>query len=70
MEISMNTNLSQRSARIYRFPPGGRAALGKGRYEETKATADSGRANLATPVYSGSWYHEAAVEEAREARER
>ena len=65
----MNTNFNQRSATIYQFPAGGRAALGKARPEEVKA-ADSGRPNIGETVYSGSWYHEAAIEEARQARER
>ena len=66
----MNTNFNQRSATIYQFPAGGRAALGKARPEEMKDAANAGPANLSETVYSGSWYHEAAIEEARQARER
>ncbi len=66
----MNTTSPQRSARIYQFPPGGRAALGKTRLAETDVAANSGQADLVSPVCSGSWYHEAAIEESRQARER
>jgi uncharacterized protein DUF2735 len=66
MEISMNTNRSQESARIYQFPAGGRAALGVKRREElTPVTAEtSTRVNEA--ACSDSWYHEAAIREAAE----
>lgn len=66
----MNTNLNQRSAKIYQFPAGGRAALGKSRQTEVKADTDPGWPSLGEAVYSGSWYHEAAIEESKPARER
>jgi Protein of unknown function (DUF2735) len=64
MEISMNKNQSQESARIYQFPAGGRAALGVKRREEFTPVGvqTSTRANEA--ACSGSWYHEAAIREA------
>jgi hypothetical protein len=61
----MNTNLNQGSARIYQFPAGGRAALGGRRYEETRAVTDFASPRVSQAVYSGSWYHEAAIEEAK-----
>ena len=66
----MNSSLNHGSARIYQFPAGGRAALGGRRYEETKTATDlaSPRANVA--ACSGSWYHEAAIQEPKPERER
>jgi hypothetical protein len=67
----MNTSLNHGSAKIYQFPAGGRAALGGRSYEETKTAADltaSSRVNEA--ACSGSWYHEAAIEESKPVRER
>jgi hypothetical protein len=62
MEISMNTNRSQESARIYQFPAGGRAALGVKRREEfTPVTA-----RVHETAVGESWYHEAAIREAAE----
>ena len=64
----MNTSLNQGSAKIYQFPAGGRSALGGRRYEESKAVSDlaSSRINEA----SGSWYHQAAIDESKPAWER
>jgi Protein of unknown function (DUF2735) len=67
----MNTSLNHGSAKIYQFPAGGRAALGGRRYEEARTAADlaaSSRVNEA--ACSGSWYHEAAIEESKPVRER
>src|ERR1700748_2205112 len=57
----MNTGVIQATAKIYQFPTGGRAALGGRRYGETKPSIDANapRANLC----SGSWYHEAAIQD-------
>jgi len=63
--MRMNTSLSQGSARIYQFPAGGRAALGGRRYEETRTATDFASSRISAAVYSGSWYHEAAIEEAK-----
>ena len=65
----MHTNSSQRSATIYQFPAGGRAALGKNRATEKSAVTDHGRTSLSEAVYSGNWYHEAAIQESRQPRE-
>jgi hypothetical protein len=66
-EILMS-NQSQESARIYQFPAGGRAALGGKRWDEFNSNPAIGpgfeRAREA--VCSGSWYHEAAIQEAAE----
>jgi hypothetical protein len=61
--------LNQESATIYQFPAGGRSALGGRRYGESKTTTDlSSRINEAN--CSGSWYHQAAIEETKPAWER
>ena len=65
----MDTNLSQGSARIYQFPRGGRAALGGRRYGEVETTKQIAPA-LQPSVYSGSWYHEEAIQEAKPSWER
>jgi Protein of unknown function (DUF2735) len=66
----MNTSLNHGSAKIYQFPAGGRAALGGRRYDETKPTADPGAPRVNETVSSGSWYHEAAIQESKPAWER
>jgi Protein of unknown function (DUF2735) len=66
MEISMNTNRSQESARIYQFPAGGRAALGVKRREEFPPAASQTSTRVNEVACSGSWYHEAAIREAAE----
>jgi Protein of unknown function (DUF2735) len=66
----MNTNLNHGSAKIYQFPAGGRAALGGRRHEETKSAADHGSLRVTETVCSGSWYHEAAIQESNPVRER
>jgi hypothetical protein len=59
----MTTSLNEGPARIYQFPIGGRAALGGRRYGETKPAQDAALSNAA--ACSGSWYHAAAIEEAK-----
>jgi len=66
----MNASLNQGSARIYQFPAGGRSALGGRRYEETKATTEAASSRVSEADCSGSWYHEAAIQEAKPAWER
>jgi hypothetical protein len=66
----MNTGLNHGSARIYQFPAGGRSALGGRRYDETKANLEAASARASETVSSGSWYHEAAIQEAKPAWER
>jgi hypothetical protein len=61
----MNTSLNHGSAKIYQFPAGGRAALGGRRYDEVKSTSQLGNHRIDEAACSESWYHEAAIEEAR-----
>jgi hypothetical protein len=64
----MTTSLNQESAKIYQFPAGGRAALGGRRYGETKTT-DIASAMAGDSACSGSWYHEAAIQDANPLRD-
>jgi hypothetical protein len=64
----MTTSLNQESAKIYQFPAGGRAALGGRRYGETKTT-DIAAAMAGDSACSGSWYHEAAIQDANPVRD-
>jgi uncharacterized protein DUF2735 len=68
-ETMMNKNLDQGSATIYQFPVGGRASLGGRGIGETKPATELGTARVNEAVVSGSWYHEAAIEEAKLGRE-
>ncbi|MGJ4939685.1 DUF2735 domain-containing protein [Bradyrhizobium sp. HKCCYLS1011] len=61
----MNTDSPiEGSARIYQFPRGGRAALGGQRYGETQSSTPVSQA-VQPSIYSGSWYHDEAIQEAR-----
>jgi hypothetical protein len=64
----MNSSLNHGSAKIYQFPAGGRSALGGRRYEEAKTDID--RTQVSEADCSGSWYHEAAIQEAKPKWER
>lgn len=66
----MNTSLNQGSAKIYQFPAGGRSALGGRRYGESKAANDLASQPVNEANCSGSWYHQAAIEEAKPRWER
>jgi hypothetical protein len=55
---------NQGSATIYQFPAGGRAALGGRRYGEMR-TARPLAADVETSACSESWYHQAAIEDAK-----
>jgi len=66
----MNTSLNHGSAKIYQFPPGGRSAVGGRRYEEAKTATDLASSGLGDAACSGSWYHEAAIQESKPVRER
>jgi hypothetical protein len=66
----MNTSLNQGSAKIYQFPAGGRSALGGRRYEEAKAASDLAPSRVNETNCSGSWYHQAAIDESKPAWER
>jgi hypothetical protein len=61
----MSTSLNQGSAKIYQFPAGGRAALGGHRYDEVKSAGTLGNYRLNEALCSESWYHEAAIQEAK-----
>jgi hypothetical protein len=61
----MNTSLNQGSATIYQFPAGGRAALGGRRYDEVKSADTPGNHLVNEAACSESWYHEAAIQEAK-----
>jgi Protein of unknown function (DUF2735) len=64
----MTTSLNQESAKIYQFPAGGRAALGGRGYGETKTT-DIAPTQAGDSACSGSWYHQAAIEESKLGRD-
>jgi Protein of unknown function (DUF2735) len=66
----MNSSLNHGSATIYQFPPGGRAALGGRSYDETRPAADRASPPVNEAACSGSWYHEAAIQESKPVRER
>ena len=66
----MTTSLNQGSAKIYQFPAGGRSALGGRRYEESKAASDLASLRVDETNCSGSWYHQAAIDESKLAWER
>jgi hypothetical protein len=63
----INTSLNQGSAKIYQFPSGGRAALAGRRYGEAKTETEASTVNLAD--CSGSWYHAAAIQDAKNERD-
>ena len=62
----LNPGSNQESAKIYQFPAGGRADLGGRHYSEAKV-ATAPRLNEA--LCSESWYHQAAIEEAKQVRD-
>jgi hypothetical protein len=66
----MNSSLNHGSAKIYQFPAGGRSALGGRRHDQTKPAADLDASRVNETVSSGSWYHEAAIQESKPAWER
>jgi hypothetical protein len=66
----MNSSLNHGSARIYQFPAGGRSALGGRRYGETKAATEVASPSISEADCSDSWYHAAAIEEAKPKWER
>ena len=66
----MNSGLNHGSAKIYQFPAGGRAALGGRRYEETRTATDLAASRVNEALCSGSWYHEAAIQDSKPERDR
>jgi hypothetical protein len=69
-ETMMNTSLNQGSAKIYQFPAGGRQALGGRRYDESKAATELPAPHVNETNCSGSWYHQAAIDESKPKWER
>jgi hypothetical protein len=69
-EKMMNKSLNQGSAKIYQFPAGGRSALGGRRYDESKVASDLAPSHVNEADCSGSWYHQAAIDESKPAWER
>jgi len=64
----MNSSLNQGSATIYQFPVGGRSALAGRRHGEAPTKpATTPRVN--ETICSGSWYHEAAIQESQNERD-
>jgi hypothetical protein len=59
----MNTNPHRDTAKIYAFPPKGRAAENELR-EKAKNVADVASLRMAEIACDSGWYHEAAIEEA------
>ena len=66
----INTRVNEGSAKIYQFPAGGRAALGRPRQDETRPVTAEGSRPMNEAACSGSWYHEAAIQESKPAWER
>jgi hypothetical protein len=66
----MTTSLNNGTAKIYQFPAGGRPAPGNHPRDETKSAADQSSPSVNAAACSGSWYHEAAIQESKPARER
>jgi hypothetical protein len=66
----MNSSLDHGSAKIYQFPAGGRSALGGRRYGETKAATAVANPEAGKADFSDSWYHAAAIQEAKPKWER
>ncbi len=65
----MNTSLNEGSAKIYQFPAGGRAALGGRRYGETRPAPEFAAPEVNLADSSGSWYHAAAIQDAKTERD-
>ena len=65
----MNSGVNQGSAKIYQFPAGGRAALGGRRYGETTAATEFAAPAVNLADCSGSWYHAAAIQDAKSERD-
>jgi uncharacterized protein DUF2735 len=68
-EDDMNTGLNQGSATIYQFPVGGRASIAGRRYGETRSALEIAASQVNKADCSGSWYHEAAIQESKPARD-
>lgn len=58
----MTETSDRQTAKIYRFPPGGRAGLGP-RREASKLAAELTPSASGKVAIGGSWYHEEAIQE-------
>jgi hypothetical protein len=63
----MTTSHDRGSAEIYQFPPRGRFVVA-GRRDESEPAGGIALSRLTTTAFSGSWYHEEAIQEAERAR--
>lgn len=63
-----NQGQNQGTATIYQFPAGGRTALGGRRYGEARMALERA-ADVETSACSESWYHQAAIEDAKPDRD-
>lgn len=66
----MNARLNSGSAKIYQFPPRGRTQLGAHSQDEPRSRPTQSSSALSTAACSGSWYHEAAIQESEPTRKR
>ena len=64
----MTPDVPERSAKIYHFPVRGKFA--SSHRDESKADVQSHRVASVASVAGSSWYHDAAIEESKQARER
>ena len=64
----MNSSLNQGSATIYQFAVGGRSALAGRRHGEAP-TNPTTAPRVNETICSGSWYHEAAIQESQNERD-
>jgi hypothetical protein len=65
----MTEDTQRKSAQIFQFPVGGRAAS-NARREAAKPVDDLNTVRFAKVAFGGSWYHEEAIQEADTARKR
>jgi hypothetical protein len=66
----MNARLNSGSAKIYQFPARGRTQLGKYSQDEAQSLPEQSSSAVNAAACSGSWYHEAAIQESEPARKR
>ena len=65
----ISPNVNEGSATIYQFPAGGRAALGRRRYGETKTVTELAEPSVNLADCSDTWYHAAAIQESKLGRD-
>ena len=63
----MNTEFSRPTARIYQFPVRGHGATDR-RRDEAKSVTSSSTNKASQAVYSGAWYHQAAIQDGERGR--